>query len=272
MKESYRPVLKAHVLTDDANKVRSVRHTGEYWESSTGGGLLTAANYLRSFASLYEIPTPKLDRLESKVSFLNPREQGEEYRLGEERRQFDSETFGFYQTYLNVPVWQAGLKVTVKRGPNRVVSSQDTTQYGVDARMPSEQAIERYRKMFTAANTVSVQRRAVLVDPDLRPVMSVRAEPGESDADRTGETFVRGLFNYEKGSEAGRAATRLIRGRFWIYRYDEDERLQEPEPIPAAVESQVFLSSDTLDPCHYELCRAIDCPILSAAGTQGRRV
>src|SRR4051794_11684902 len=133
MKESYRPLLKAHVLTDDTNKVRAVRHTGEYWESpTTGGGLATAVTYLRQFASLFEIPTTKLDRLESKVTFLNPREQGEEYRLGEERRQFDSETYGFYQTCLNVPVWRAGLKVTVKRGPNRVVSSQDTTQYGVN--------------------------------------------------------------------------------------------------------------------------------------------
>lgn len=33
MKESYRPDLKAHVLTDEANRVRAIRHTGEYWES-----------------------------------------------------------------------------------------------------------------------------------------------------------------------------------------------------------------------------------------------
>ena len=40
----------------------------------------------------------------------------EEYRLWEEKRQFGSETFGFYQTWLNVPVWLAGIKVTVKQG------------------------------------------------------------------------------------------------------------------------------------------------------------
>ena len=99
MKESYRPDLKAHVLTDDANRVRAIRHTQEYWESPTGGGLMTAVAYLRHFASVYEIPTTKLDRLETKVSFLDPHEQGEEYRFSEERRQFDSETFGFYQTF-----------------------------------------------------------------------------------------------------------------------------------------------------------------------------
>jgi hypothetical protein len=50
MKESYRPDLKAHVLTDAANRVRVIRHTQEYWESPTGGGLMTAV--ARHFASV----------------------------------------------------------------------------------------------------------------------------------------------------------------------------------------------------------------------------
>ncbi len=139
MKESYRPDLKAHVLIDDAvNRVRSIRHIQEYWESPSGGGLMTAVAYLRDFASVYEIPTSRFYRLESKVSYLDPREQAEGYRLSHEKRMFDSEIFGFYQTYLNVPVWRAGLKVTIKQGPNRVVRSTDTTQLGVDAKLGSE--------------------------------------------------------------------------------------------------------------------------------------
>ena len=162
MKENYRPDLKAHVLTDAAGRVRAIRHTQEYWESPTGGGLMTAVAYLRHFASVYEIPTKAFDRLETKVSFLDPREQSEEYRLSDERRQFDSETFGFYQTYLNVPVWRAGLTVAVKQGPARVVRSEDTTQLGVDANMPAEETIARYREVFTRSNTATVQRRAAL--------------------------------------------------------------------------------------------------------------
>ncbi|MCO5760610.1 MAG: hypothetical protein NHG36_03720, partial [Chromatiaceae bacterium] len=96
MKETYRPDLRAHVLTDEVNRVRAIRHTQEYWESPTGGGMMTAVTYLRHFGSVYKIPAKRLQRLETKVSFLAPREQDEEYRLSEERRQFDSETFGFY--------------------------------------------------------------------------------------------------------------------------------------------------------------------------------
>jgi hypothetical protein len=230
MKESYRPDLKAHVLTDEANRVRAIRHTQEYWESPAGGGLMTAVTYLRHFASVYEIPTEKLDRLETKVSFLEPREQDEEYRLSEERRQFDSETFGFYQTFLNVPVWRAGLRVTVKKGPCRVISSEDTTQAGVDAKMPSTEAIDRYRKVFIGSNTATVQRRAVLAQTDLRATAAVaQVKAAESESAREGESFMRRLFSFEKGSEDKRASLRLIRGRFWIYRYIAAARLPEDQ-------------------------------------------
>jgi hypothetical protein len=228
MKESYRPDLKAHVLTDAANRVRAIRHTQEYWESPTGGGLMTAVAYLREFAKVYEIPTKKLDRLEAKVSFLDPREQDEEYRLGEERRQFDSETLSFYQTYLNVPVWLAGIKVNVKQGPNRVVASEDTTQIGVDAKMPATEVIERYKELFTNSNAATIQRRATLADTDLKAVG--QAKQAESSAERAGEAFVRGLLSFTGESKEKRAGLRFIRGRFWIYRYDAAARLPEDEP------------------------------------------
>lgn len=228
MKESYRPDLRAHVQIDDANRVRAIHHSQEYWDSPTGGGLMTAVAYLRHFAGVYEIATPKLDRLETKVSFLDPREQGEGYRLGEERRQFDAETFGFYQTYLNVPVWRAGLKVTVKQGPNRVVRSEDTTQDGVDARLPAPTAIDRYREMFITANTATVQRRAVQGQTDLTSAEPLtHRKAAESEAEREGEAFVGGVFSFRKEAEARGLSVRLIRGRFWIYRYDAAARMPE---------------------------------------------
>src|SRR5262245_59208377 len=216
MKESYRPSLKAQVLTDASNRVRAIRHTQEYWQSPTGGGLMSAVAYLREFASVYEITMKKLDRLETKVNFLDPRDQEEEYRLSDERRQFDSETFGFSQTFLNVPVWGAGLKVTLKKGPNRVIKSEDTTQMGVDAKMPSKEAIDRYRRVFVASNTETIRRRAVMTEPDLRS--AARAFGDEAEADSAGEGFVRGLITVKDEFGERKAGVRLIRGRFWIYR------------------------------------------------------
>jgi hypothetical protein len=240
MKETYRPDLKAQVLTDAANRVRAIRHTQEYWESPTGGGLSTAVTYLHQFSGVYEIPTKKFDQLATKVNFLNPREQQEEYRLSEERRQFDSEVFGFYQTILNVPVWRAGLRVVVKQGPNRVISSEDTTQSDVDAKMPSRKAIERYKKLFISSNIESVQRRSLRAQPDLRAIAeSAKAKAAESKAEHEGEAFVRSLFPSDKESKETHYSMRLIRGRFWIYRYDAASRLPEDEePEGPAIKEQ----------------------------------
>lgn len=226
MKEIYRPDLKAHVSLDTADRVRTILHSQEYWESPVGGSLPTALAYLRQFAGVYEIAPNRLDRAGSKVVFLDPREQTEEYRLSEERRQFDSETFGFYQTWLNVPVWRAGLKVTVKQGPHRVVRSEDTTQPGVNAKMPSQDAIERYRRVLTGANAASLQRRALRGQPDLRTAAAGNAvAPGE-DGDAESQAFLGGLLAQGAEAVGPRAdAFRLIRGRFWIYRYDAAKRL-----------------------------------------------
>jgi zinc metalloprotease ZmpB len=238
MKEEYRPDLRAHVFTDNTNRVRSIQHSQEYWESPTGGGLATAIAYLKEFAGEYEIAGGQLDRLASKVEFLEPRKQAGEYRLCEEKRQFDAAIFGFYQTYLNVPVWLAGLKVTVKLAPNRVVRSEDTSQRGIDATMPSEDVINRYRDIFGAANSRSLLLQAARTHANL--TVAAQPQTGEEDAeapeDRDNAGLLRDLLTFKSKSEADNARLRLIRGRFWIYRYRADERLDDhvidrPQPI-----------------------------------------
>ena len=226
MKEIYRPDLKAHVSLDTADRVRTIRHSQEYWASPVGGGLPTALAYLRQFAGVYGIAPNRFERAGSKIGFLDPREQPEEYRLSEERRQFDSETFGFYQTWLNVPVWRAGLKLTVKHGPHRVVHSEDTTQLGVNAKMPPQEAIERYRRVLIGANAASLQRRALHGQPDLRAAGAGNAAALGEDVDVEGKAFLGGLLAHGATAVGTRAdAFRLIRGRFWIYRYSAARRL-----------------------------------------------
>ena len=228
MKELYRPDLKGHVRVDDANRVRAIRHSQEYWESPVGGGLMTAVRYLRDFASVYEVPSPRLDRLATPVAFLDPREQDQEYRLSEEKRMFDSETFGFYQTYLNVPVWRAGLKVTVKQGPNRVVHSEDTSQSGIDASLPSPRVIKKFQELFGGATAASIGRRALRAQTDLRDTKLTAAVGETSEADSAGESYLKSVLKFH-GSGEQEGEVRMIRGRFWIYRYDADERLPESD-------------------------------------------
>ena len=235
MKETYRPDLKAHVSLDDGDRVRAIRHTQEYWESDQGSALGAAVGYVSSMADVYGVPKAQLANLQQKVQYLEPqKKQGVEFRLAEEKTDFDSTTLGFSQTYANIPVWSAGVKVTVKQGPNRVVHSVDTSHDGIEVTLPSDRVLASWAKLFKGAELLNALRAA-------------GREAGESEADEAAELVrdISGLKAARKRSRKaakGRtkraapdraaiadtarqlAAVRFIRGRFWIYQYDEEAR------------------------------------------------
>lgn len=227
MREQFDAGLKAHVLRDQDNRLRAIRHSQEYWESEEGSPLAAAIAYVREMAAAYEVPSSELDNLQVRAAHLDPKPQGVEYRLAEERQSFDSTTFGFAQTVLNTPVWAAGLKVTVKQGPNRVIRSVNTGHADVEAEMPSEEAVERYKRFFRATDVLRARRAA-------------GDEPGEDAADE-GVALVMDLIDLQPQSERDaaemRRRTRLIRGRFWVYQYDEEARLPARVPHPAPGEA-----------------------------------
>ena len=258
MQEIYRPDLKAHILTDSRRRVRAIRHTQQYWESPAGGGLATAVAYLREMAGVYEVPTRQLDHLETRVNFLDPREQEPQYRLDEQKRQFDSETFGFYQTCLNTPVWLAGLRVTVKHGPNRVIASEDTTQLGIDAQLPPQKIIDRYREVFAVGNAATLQHRALRANSDLRRLpraTEVEKEAG-SEAEREAANLVRSLLIFKNEAETKTNPLRFIRGRFWIYRYIAAARLAKDENTAQPIHKPVDDSGRRITPEVREVPRA----------------
>ena len=71
---------------------------------------------------------------------------------------FDSTTVGYYQTYLNTPVWRKGLSVKIKQNPNRVIGSTNNSEDDLKGTLPSSRAIEKYKAIFRMAN----DRRATL--------------------------------------------------------------------------------------------------------------
>jgi hypothetical protein len=221
MPEQFDQRLNAHVLRDQDNRLRSINHSQEYWESEEGSPLAAAIEYLRAMGSEFEVPGGELDNLAVRATHLDPRPQGVEYRLAEERQSFDSTTFGFDQTVLNTPVWSAGLNVTVKQGPNRVVHSSNSAHAGIEVEMPPEESIERYKRIFQATDVLRARRAA-------------GEEPGESEEDE-GRNLVLELTQVKPASRrpaAVRRRTRLIRGQFWIYQYDELARLPSTSPVP----------------------------------------
>ena len=224
MKTVYDPDLKAHLSLDEEETVRYIHHSQEYWLSDSNSPRTAAIDYLQRTADVFKIPAEQLNHLQQHVAFLEPREQGTDYRLSEEKRFFDSTTYGFYQTYLNVPVWQAGLSVTVKQNPSRVIYSANNHQQGVNAKLPERQAIERYKGLFRRAEASRYTANG--------------HRAGEQDTETA--AFIREILGMTKARPANARpqakATHvadhpmLTHGRFFVYRYDAKNRQASHRP------------------------------------------
>ena len=218
MQTIYRADLKAHVSVDERELVRHIRHSDEYWASEHTSPLATASAYLDAMADTLGIDKAELGSLDKRVSFLDPLDQGTEYQLSEEKPLFESTLIGYVQTHLNVPVWRRGLTVRVKLNPTRVVGMTNNSEGELRAKLPPAQTIERYRAIFRQ----TLARRA-----------AVAAGLDEDEAGGVDEavSFLRAAVKADPpgpSSRRTRAAktgeTRLLSGKFVVYRYVESRR------------------------------------------------
>src|SRR3989338_29655 len=148
MRTLYDPSLKATVTLDDLDRIRGINHLDEYREMPHLRGREAAAAYVRDIAGQLDIAPDALRGLERPVAFFDPKQQDVEYRFSDEKPAFDSATYAYYQTYLNTPVWAAGVTATLKQAPARIVSATNTSEQGIDAKLPPAEALERYRQLF----------------------------------------------------------------------------------------------------------------------------
>ncbi|MCX6877961.1 MAG: hypothetical protein NTW21_29720 [Verrucomicrobia bacterium] len=219
MRRIYDPSLKATVTLDDSGELRGINHLDEYREIEHLRGRAAAAAYLRDIAGKLSIAPAAVRRLDQAVSYLDPQEQAVEYRFSEEKTLFDSATYVYYQTYLNAPVWAAGVTATIKQAPVRVVAATNTSVRGIDAKMPSAAAIKRYRALFATGEKIDGPPRRLTERLTTEQLDAANAADSELLADIVGKGG-----KASKGADEGKRNPRLIRGRFFVYRYDPASR------------------------------------------------
>lgn len=220
MHEKFDPELNARLTFDETDRVREVHHVAEHWLIREKSARPAAVKYLREIADVLSVPMGQLDFAHQPVSFYEPDERDTEYRLSEEKSFFDSTTEGFYQTHRNVPVWAAGVTVTLKGGPLRVVSAVDTSLDDVNAELPPDAVIERWRRLFR--ESTPIQKSQGLAEEEPEP------ETSRFISDLlAGRAFKRS----KKPSEQA-AGSRWISGRFFVYRYVPEDRLSSQEEGP----------------------------------------
>jgi hypothetical protein len=216
----------AQLSVDENDRVHQISHLEQPWESSQDSPVLAAVEYLSQLSNIISVSNEELANPLQKVSFVDPKEQGVEYRFGEEKRLFDSSTIIFNQTYLNVPVWRAGIILTIKHNPNRIITVSDTREEGMDAPLPSPERIEAHRQLF--AQAAADQRLRVLGLED----QAQAAGFAEDNAEPKTAAFVRSVLGRDvsvmaEDDNAPPDQARAIRGRFFVYRYDESKRFPQ---------------------------------------------
>ena len=161
------------------------------------------------------------------VSFDDPKEQNVQYRLFKQKQFFDSTTASFYQTYHNLPVWGAGLSVTVEKNPSvkqgqkeisadeqrpyNVIHAVNTSQEGFDVKLPSSKTIKRYKELF--------HTKCKLKSKDKRKSSARRKKSGSVD-------FIRRMIRRDRSlGKSIKDDASPKRGRFFVYKYDQDNRL-----------------------------------------------
>ena len=244
MVEIFDSTLRARLTLDEGDRVRGINHE-VYWESSEPSPRQAAIAYLSAVADKLQVPSAQLAYAHQPVNYLQPESRDPEYRHSEEKTFFDSTTEGFYQTDLNVPVWAAGITVTLKSNPTRVVAAADTSLDSVNADMPSEAAIARYRDLF---RTAAREKQSAGFADERRPAS--KSAGFVVDLMTGPQTGRRSRSAVATEAEARRAA-RLLSGRFFVYRFDPAERIarQEAPPVgeassPDAGSSEAILGDE----------------------------
>ena len=205
MSQEFNEAAKVHMTRDHGGYVRDLLHIDEPFLSTARTPQLAAKQYLEKFGGLLGVPHEQLQNLGLSPEDL-PVEGGVEYRLLEEKTQFDATTVVFGQTYFGVKVWEAGLAVQVLENPYRVVSAQSTLHHDLRADFPKKAAIDRLERLNeeTLAGCL-------------------------------------GLPKKNKDKHFHRSSLKIERTEWYIYRYDSAQRVRLSEPLSG--EQQHFTHS-----------------------------
>jgi zinc metalloprotease ZmpB len=143
MFEEFDARSQTKVLRDADHVTRTLSHA-RYVATDARTPQLAAREYLARYRELLGLQEDELKHLFTPTE-QEPTADEVEYRLLSEKHQFDLTTVAFYQTHFGLPVWEAGLSITMKENPLRFVGAQTTRHPDPKIKRPSAQAVARSR-------------------------------------------------------------------------------------------------------------------------------
>jgi hypothetical protein len=160
-----------HVERAPNGTVRQLRHLQEPYLAGGLSRRSLAAQYVQEVAELYQLPPDSLRALNSPFrSTDRMTNEPTSLRFGAENALLGTSTIDFVQTLGDLPIWEAGLSITVQTGPDRVTSSFSTFHHDAKVEVPkgdfhpySTADLERLLHVGTREGKVEItsQRRLI---------------------------------------------------------------------------------------------------------------
>jgi Abnormal spindle-like microcephaly-assoc'd, ASPM-SPD-2-Hydin len=215
MKHSFEADLNATITRDDSGIIRGITFADK---GTTTPSTTSAKSHVRRLSGKIGLDIEELSELDREATYIEPKESGQSFHLADKKVFFDTTTSVYVQTYLNTPVWGAGITATINDETGRLLSIVNTSVKGVDAELPPARDINRYRKLFSAGKS----------GPGAEEATSKQALTAAST--QLSDILDSSLDGYGEGTD--RVTPQLISGRFYIYQLDRARRQQDHSEPP----------------------------------------
>jgi hypothetical protein len=125
---------------DEQGVARHLEHISQPYYSPDKDLHGVAADYVAAVSDEYGLVRPMLEDVNAAVGDELAEDEGPALRLAEEKFVMETTVISYQQTYLGLPVWEAGVAVVLQDNPPRVTSSSSTVHTDIDAKSPPADA------------------------------------------------------------------------------------------------------------------------------------
>jgi zinc metalloprotease ZmpB len=142
MYEEFDGRTRTKIVRDADGIARVLSHADRRVAVKAATPQLAASDYLNRYGHLFGLKPRHLKNLTRGV-VQDPTGAPVDYRFLREKSQFDVTTVAYDQTRFGLAVWEAGISVTMKHDPLRVIGARSTLHDKLDVKRPSATHVER---------------------------------------------------------------------------------------------------------------------------------
>src|SRR6202051_236502 len=142
MYEEFDGRTRTKIVRDADGVARVLPHADRHVAVKAATPQAAAGAYLSRYGRLFGLKQQHLKNLDRGVA-QDPTGAPIDYRFLREKSQFDVTTVAFDQTRFGLAVWEAGISVTMKHNPLRVIGARSTLHDRLTVKRPSATHVER---------------------------------------------------------------------------------------------------------------------------------